>query len=177
MKSCPSCQQVYTDEGPDFCLNDGALLTRTASQYNPGAAYVNQWQQSARGWQPPPQGLGHPPTQYPPYGYGQPVPSGGGVGVSKAALFTGISSAVTLGIVFLVVATNRPNPDARVFVGLLAILSLIAGLAAIILGIVSLSMASRNPAIGKAKGVVGLCLGLIPVLLLLIGIIAASRRF
>ena len=170
MKSCPSCQQVYTDSGPEYCLNDGTPLVRTASEYNPGASYGNQWQQT-----PPTQGWGgYPPSQYPPYGYG--TAPGGGSGVAKAALFTGIGSAASLAIVFLIVATNRPTSDLRVFVGLLAILSLIAGLAAIILGIVSLSMASRNPAIGKAKGVVGLCLGVIPILLMIIGLIAASSR-
>jgi hypothetical protein len=179
MKSCPSCQQVYTDEGPEFCLNDGTPLVRTFSEYNPGASYASQWQQPTQGWQPQPPGAGHPPApQYPPYGYG-PAPSGGrgGEGVSKAALFVGLGSAVNLLLVFLIVATSHPSRDARMFVGLLAILSLISGLAAIILGIVSLSMASRNPANGKAKGIVGLCLGAIPVLLMLIGIIAASRRF
>ena len=169
MKSCPTCQQVYTDEGPEYCLNDGTVLVVTPSQYNPGAAYSNQWQPQA------PPGWGNPPTQYPPYGY-VPASSNGGSGVSKAALFTGIGSAMSLLIVFLIMATNRPSSDLRAVVGLIAILSLIAGLAAIILGIVSLSMASRNPAIGKAKGIVGLCLGAIPVILMFIGIIAASSR-
>lgn len=177
MKSCPSCQQVYTDEGPDFCLNDGTPLVRTSSAYNPGASYSSQWQQPTQGWQPQPlpQGWGQPPAQYPPYGY-VPTPGGGsGNGISKAALFVGISSAVSLLIIFLIVA-SRPSRDARIFVGLLAILSLISGVTAIILGIVSLSMASRNPAIGKARGIIGLCLGAIPVILMLIGFIAASSR-
>jgi hypothetical protein len=171
MKSCPTCQQVYTDEGPEYCLNDGTPLVKKPSEYNPGAAYSNQWQpQAPQGWG------GYPPTQYPPYGYA-PAPSGGS-GVAKAALITGIASVASLATVFLIVATNRPTSDLKVFVGLLGILSLISGLAAVILGIVSLSMASRNPAIGKAKGVVGLCLGAIPLILMFIGLISASgRRF
>src|ERR1041384_3790688 len=104
MKSCPSCQQVYTDSGPDYCLNDGALLVRTPSEYNPGAAYSNQWQPQA-----PPGWGGYPQAPYPPQGYGPPVPSGGG-GVAKAALITGIGSTACLAIVFLIVATSRATP-------------------------------------------------------------------
>src|SRR4051812_45954771 len=107
MKNCPSCQQVYTDEGPDYCLNDGTPLVRTPSQYNPGASSGYQWQQPAPGWPPPPQGLGYPPAQYPPYGYG-PAPSGGG-GVSKAALITGIASAAALATLFLIMTTSHPT--------------------------------------------------------------------
>lgn len=172
MKNCPSCQQVYTDDGPDYCLNDGTPLLRATAQYNPGAAYSNQWQPQA------PPGWGNQPSQYPPYGYGPAAPgSSGGGGIAKAALITGIGSVGSLAIVFLI-AVSRPSSDIRAFIGILAILSLIAGLTAVILGIVSLSMASRNPAISKAKGVVGLCLGALPLILMLIGIIGAtSRRF
>jgi hypothetical protein len=170
MKSCPSCQQVYTDDGPDYCLNDGTPLVKTVSQYNPGAAYSNQWQPQA------PPGWGNQPSQYPPYGYGATPPVSGGGGIAKAALFTGIGSAAALAIIILIMATSHASYELRAFVGILGILSLIAGLVAIILGIVSLSMASKNPAISKAKGVIGLCLGAIPLILMLIGIIAASSR-
>src|ERR1043165_4477216 len=128
MKSCSSCQQVYTDDGPEYCLNDGTPLVRTTSQYNPGAAYSNQWQPQA------PPGWGNQPAQYQPYGYGPtpPVSSGGG-GIAKAALITGIGSASALSIIFVIMATSRASYELRVVVGLLAILSLIAGLVAIIL--------------------------------------------
>jgi len=176
MKSCPTCQQVYTDEGPDYCLNDGTPLAKTASGYNPGAAYAGQWQQPSPGWQPPPQGLGYPPpSPYPPQAYGQ--AGGGGAGLSKAALFTGLGSFATLLIVFLIAATGSRTRDTAAFAGIIFLLSLIAGLTAIVLGIVSLSMAGRNPAVGKAKGVIGLCLGVIPLLFLLFSLVAAGRRF
>lgn len=176
MKNCPSCQQVYTDDGPEYCLNDGTPLVRSPSAYNPGAAYGSQWQQPTQGWQPPPQGRGYqPPAPYPPYSY-PPAPSGGGGGVATASLITGIGSIMTMGIVFLIVATNRPTREAQAFVGLIGILSILTGLAAIILGIVALSMSSRNPAISKAKGIIGLCLGALPVVIIIIGIIAAVSR-
>ena len=174
MKSCPSCQQVYTDEGPDYCLNDGTLLVKSASAYNPGAAYAGQWQQPAQGWQPPPQGFGYPPpAQYPPYGQS----GAGGAGLSKAALFTGLGSFATLLIVFLIGATASRTRDTAAFAGIIFLLSLIAGLTAIVLGIVSLSMAGRNPAVGKARGVIGLVLGVIPIILLLLSLMFAGRRF
>jgi hypothetical protein len=63
--------------------------------------------------------------------------------------------------------------------GILVLLSFIVGITALILGIVAASMSSRNPNISKAKAIVGLCLGTIPLLLLIIGLIAGSpfRRF
>jgi hypothetical protein len=63
--------------------------------------------------------------------------------------------------------------------GILVLLSFIVGLTALILGIIAASMSSRNPNISKAKAIVGLCLGAIPLLLLIIGLIGgnAFRRF
>jgi hypothetical protein len=52
---------------------------------------------------------------------------------------------------------------------------LISGLTALILGIVAISMANRNPSVSKAKGIVGLCLGAIPLLLMLIGLLGRMR--
>jgi putative Mn2+ efflux pump MntP len=63
--------------------------------------------------------------------------------------------------------------------GILILLSFLVGLTALILGIVATSMSNRNPAISKAKAIVGLCFGALPLLLMLIGLIAGSpfRRF
>jgi hypothetical protein len=176
MKSCPQCQQVYTDEGPEFCLNDGTPLVRTPSEYNPGAAYGSGWQQPTQAWQPPPQPWGYQPPQYPPFGSGPGV-ARGGEGLSRAALITGLGSIATFLMVFLIVGTSGASRDAKAFAGIIFILSIIAGLTAIILGIVSISMANRNPAAGKAKGIIGICLGALPLIFLFIALIAAGRRF
>ncbi|HEY0426535.1 MAG TPA: hypothetical protein VGC76_01890 [Pyrinomonadaceae bacterium] len=44
MKICPKCQQTYTDENLNFCLNDGAVLTQTGGSANtlPETVFVNQ---------------------------------------------------------------------------------------------------------------------------------------
>jgi hypothetical protein len=45
MKICPKCQQTYTDENLNFCLNDGAVLTQSGTANNdalPETVFVNQ---------------------------------------------------------------------------------------------------------------------------------------
>lgn len=172
MKSCPSCHQVYPDDGPDYCTNDGSPLARSDSQYNPAPTQGGQWQP------PPPQGYGYPPAggYAPPYGYPQ-RSRGAGRGVSKAALFTGIGSGVMLLLAIIVIASSRPSRDALAIVGILGLLMLLSSIAAIVLGIIALSMASRDSGVSKASAIVGLCLGVLPLLLWLVGIASAGRRF
>jgi hypothetical protein len=186
MKSCPSCQQVYPNDGPQFCTNDGTPLVSSseygadASGYRwqtPGGQPPQQRQQ--QNWQPPPPpGWGYyPPGQYSPPGYGMPYPPAqGGEGLASAALFTGIGTvgSLILGIVIMYAGAGSFNIGMAQFGAILVFLSLIAGLTALILGIVTISMSNRNPAISKAKGIVGLCLGVIPLLLMIIGLIARA---
>ncbi len=191
MKSCPSCQQVYPNDGPAFCTNDGTPLVASASDESSGSSGY-AWQTPSgqfappppSGWQPPPPNWVYQqpgqfaPGQYPPYGYQMPHTQGaGGEGLASAALFTGVGTiaALILGIIIMVIAANSFNLGMVQFGGILVFLSLISGLTALILGIVSVSMSNRNPAISKAKGIVGLCLGAIPLLLVIIGLIARTR--
>ncbi|MDT4966744.1 MAG: hypothetical protein QOJ64_1481 [Acidobacteriota bacterium] len=205
MNSCPTCQQVYPD-GLEICPNDGSRLTNPTQAYNPGQAdYRFQtpsdqgrqmppaWQAPAPTWGPyqpgqyPPAQYGqgqYPPGQYPPYGYANPyAPTAGGEGIASAALWTGISTIGTLLLGFLLIAVAAssfpPNTGLAGTGGILIFLSFIVGLTALILGIVAASMSSRNPAISKPKAIVGLCLGTVPLLLLIIVLIAGSpfRRF
>jgi hypothetical protein len=186
MKSCPSCQQVYPSDGPSFCTNDGTPLVSSPSDRVPGSSGHawqtpgGQYQQSpSSGWQPPPPGWGQPPGQYSPYYQVPYPPASGGEGLASAALFTGIGTiaALVLGVALMVSAgSSFPRNDGLLGVGaVLVLLSLVAGLTALILGIVAVSMSNRNPAISKAKGIVGLCLGSIPVLLMIVGLIARIR--
>jgi hypothetical protein len=165
MKSCPSCQQVYPDNGPDYCTNDGTPLVRSTSDY--GGGPTAQWQQ-------PPPGYGYTPggSYPPPYGYAP--TSAGGEGIAKASMILGICSTAMVLVMILIAAGVRRSYNTSAVAGLLFIVALLAGLTAIILGIVALSMASRNPLISKAQGIVGLCLGAVPLLLLFIGILGAA---
>lgn len=190
MKSCPACQQVYPD-GLEICPNDGTRLMNPTQAYNPGPsdyrfqAPSDQGPQMPPGWQPPPPGWNpYQQGQYPPYGYAPPYPqSAGGEGLASAALWTGIATMGSLLLGFLVIAvglnTYPRNRDLAGMGGILVFISFIVGLTALILGIVAASMSNRNPAISKAKAVVGLCLGAVPLLILFIGLIAGSsfRRF
>ncbi len=44
MKICPRCQKTYSDEGLNFCLDDGTILTQSATvdQSLPATIFLNQ---------------------------------------------------------------------------------------------------------------------------------------
>jgi hypothetical protein len=192
MKTCPSCQQVYPNDAPDFCTNDGTPLVSSASESDSGSSGY-AWQTSGTqpspppspNWQPPPPNWGYgqpgqyaPPGQYIPHGYQMPyAQTTGGGGLATAALFTGIGTlaALVLGLIIMFAAFRSFNLSMYQLGAILVFLSLISGLTALILGIVAVSMSNRNPAISKAKGIVGICLGAIPLLLMIIGLIARAR--
>ena len=52
---------------------------------------------------------------------------------------------------------------------------LFAGAASIVFGIVALVMSGKNPALSKAKSIIGMVLGIIPLVLFLIGM--ANRGY
>lgn len=195
MKSCPTCQQLYSD-ALEVCPNDGATLMNSSLGYTPGSSGSYKWQsgqaQGSYYQQQPPPGYGYypPPGMYPPpYGAGYPPQQGGG-GLATAALWTGISTAACIAFGYLLIFVGASSmrssyydggypryygpPPSMVFGGILIFLSFIVGLTALILGIVAASMSSRNPNISKAKAIVGLCLGAIPYLLLIIGLVAGA---
>lgn len=191
MKRCPTCQQTYPDYGPDLCPNDRTPLISDAQpqqQYYAGGQQAPPFapqgnQPPAPQWPPPGQNWGGgyqqpQPGQYPPPPYGAPyAPAGGSKALSTGAFLSGLGAFIILVIiiVFYVLARN----GALEFSTLLTIarilqplswLMLIAGVASIVLGIISLVTAGRNPAASKAKAIVGMCLGVIPLLLFLIGL-------
>ncbi|MDT5121564.1 MAG: hypothetical protein QOC96_1046 [Acidobacteriota bacterium] len=50
-------------------------------------------------------------------------------------------------------------------IGIPALAGLVLGGVAIILGIITLALANKNPALSKAQGAIGLVLGAIPIIL------------
>lgn len=163
MKRCPTCQQTYPDTAPDICPNDGTQLYSDAGQ----------WQQAPPqgGYYPPPPGqYGPPPGQYPPP-YGAAAP-GGGAGLSKAALFTGIAAAGALALGFALILIGANNFDiSMIQIGaIIFLLSLVAGIGAVVLGIIVLVMSGKNPAMSKAHGIIGLVLGALPIILWIVGL-------
>ena len=159
MKRCPSCQQMFPDNAPAQCPYDGTYLVSDAP--------------------PPPYYGGGPP---PPYG-GPYAPSAAAGGLSKAALFTGIGALgpFIIAIVLAVIGYSGglgTLRDLLPIIGILGLLALLAGLTSVILGIVVLSQANRNPAMNKVHGILGIIFGAIPIILWLIGMANNSgRRF
>ncbi|MDQ3817877.1 MAG: hypothetical protein M3362_09315 [Acidobacteriota bacterium] len=197
MKRCPTCQQIYPDEAPDFCPNDGGHLvseSQQQQQYYPGGqqqpypggqqppyygAPGNQPPPPQQGgWAPPPpQGYGYQPQgQYAPYGYAP--AAGSGTGLSKAALFTGIGSigSLALGVILIRVAIGSYSYGLFRLAGLLIWLALFAGIAAVTLGVITIVNAGKNPALNKVHGIIGASLGGLTLLIWLIGL-ARARRF
>jgi hypothetical protein len=196
MKNCPSCHQSYPDDGPEFCMNDGTPLVNSEPSYYPGSSSGGQWQAGGGqtpppGWQqpPPPPNWGYPPPppgqypppppgQYPPYGY---APPSGSAGLSKAALYTGIGAlgSFILAVILVVIGANSGRSTLRDMlpvIGIIGLLALLAGLTAVVLGIVTLSMTSKNPAMNKVHGILGICFGAIPIILWFLGM-ANGRRW
>ncbi|PYS47135.1 MAG: hypothetical protein DMF68_16825 [Acidobacteria bacterium] len=194
MKRCPTCQQTFPDDAPNFCPNEGTPLVSDSQQqqyYQGGQQPYPGGQQppyygapgnppppQQGGWTPPPpQGYGYPPQgQYPPYGYAPPV--GRGTGLSKAALFTGIGSigSLALAVILVRVAISSYSYGLLQMGGLLVWLALFAAIAAVTLGVITIVNASKNPAINKIHGIIGACLGGLTLLIWLIGL-ARMRRF
>ena len=186
MKRCPTCQQTFPDHAPDVCPYDGTPVVNDAA---PGQQYYAGAQTpygtppgGAPQWQPPPPQGGYyqQPGQYPPYPppYGNPyAPRPGGGGLSKAALFTGIGAlgGFIVAILFAVIAVNSRNRDLLPVVGIFGLLSLLAGLTAVVLGIVTLSMANKNPMMNKVHGILGIVFGAIPILLWFLGFAKGGR--
>lgn len=184
MKRCPSCQQMFPDNAPDLCPYDGARLMSDAPQqpYYAGGQppYGAPGNQPPSPQWPPPPGQNWGGYQQPgqPPGYGSPyAPVGGSKALSSAAFFSGLGAFIIL--VLIIVFYSLARNGAFDFDTLLTIarilqplswLMLLAGVASIVLGVISLVMSGRNPALSKAKAIVGMCLGIIPLLLFLIGL-------
>jgi hypothetical protein len=186
MKRCPTCQRTYPDNAPDACPYDGTFVVSDASQqqqYYPGAQQQppppygapptgdpSQWQQPGGYYQQP--GGAYPPPYGNPY-----APATGGGGISKAALFTGIGAigVFALGFIMVMIAISSFNISLAQFGAIMMLLGLVGGLAAVVLGIVVIVMAGKNPAINKVHGIIGLILGIIPIIFWIIGLANSPR--
>lgn len=181
MKRCPNCQQMFPDNAPDICPYDGTQLVGDASQqqyYGGGQPPPYGTPGDPSQWQPPPGGYYQQPGYPPPYGSPY-APRAGAGGLSKAALFTGVGaiSAFVLGFIMILLGANSFNIGLIQFAAIIILLSLVAGLAAIVLGIITLAMAGKNPAMNKVHGIVAIILGAIPIIFWIIGMANYSRGY
>jgi hypothetical protein len=188
MKSCPTCQRTFPDNSPDACPYDGARLVGNAApqqQYYAGGQQAPPYgapgnQPPAPQWPPPPPAQNYGGYQQPgQYAtpYGSPYAPAGSKMLSTLAFVCGLVAFLIL-VAIIVFAVLLRNGAIEISTALsilqilqpLSWLMLAAGGASIVLGIVALVTAGKNPAISKAKAIVGMCLGAIPVILFLIGI-------
>ena len=186
MKRCPNCQQMFPDNAPAQCPYDGTYLVADAPPQQPyyGSNQPPYGQPADPSqWQPPGGGYYQQPGGYPPPPYaGQYAPRAASGGLPKAALITGIGALGTfiLAVVLAVIGYSGGYSTLRdmlPIIGILSLLALLAGLTAVILGIVTLSQASRTPGASKVHGVLGIIFGAIPLIFWMIGIVNGGRRF
>jgi len=50
MKVCPNCQQQYTDDDLNFCLNDGGILTQLTTDDAPPTMFLNKARTTNQNW-------------------------------------------------------------------------------------------------------------------------------
>jgi hypothetical protein len=127
-------------------------------------------------WQPPPMGGGYPPPPGP-SGYGATTTAAVGNELFTGALITGICSVVfpLLGIVLLATLRSTMSIGLAKLGSIFFFLTFIVGIVAICLGIVSVSLAGHDSG-RKAKGVVGLCLGILPfAVMVILALVSESR--
>ena len=172
MKVCPNCQQKYTDDNLNFCLNDGGVLTSLDDA--PPTVMMNQarvtndnWSTNqdpfAPAWQSQPMQPHQSNAPFQPAGQNLPF---------AAANYSGAGGDQTMPIVSLVL-------------GILSLLLICCyggfyfGLAAMIIGFIGMNNANKNPQAygGKGLALAGLILGgvsFIGTILLVIIAIAAQ---
>jgi hypothetical protein len=97
-------------------------------------------------------------------------------------LYTGIGSLGSFIVAVMLAVIGASSGygtlrDMLPIIGIIALLSLLAGLTAVVLGIVTLSMASKNPAMSKVHGILGICFGAIPIILWFLGLANGRRRW
>jgi hypothetical protein len=107
---------------------------------------------------------------------------GGSRALSTAAFLCGLGSFIILVLIILFYVMARNGAlDFSTLLFLARImqplswLMLLAGVASIVIGIISLVMSGKNPALSKAKAIVGMCLGAIPLMFFIIGLANMPR--
>jgi hypothetical protein len=171
MKKCPVCQQTYTDENLNFCLNDGATL-ETVRDDPPPTVFMNKARETAEtNWSNANQTnpWGNPPSTNQPNNWMSPQGSQTPSFMPPPQVSGDTSS---LAIVSLALGI------ASVVLGICCYAGIPLGGAALVTGYLAMNKSGVNSAQSNKRGVVigGMVTGaigfLISVGMLLIGIIA-----
>lgn len=164
MKQCPKCQQIYPDNAPDFCPNDGTRMMAAApqQQYAPGAGSQQPYgapPPPQQNWPPPPPQQGTPGGGYQPHAahapYAPHAAASGGLG--KAAMWSGLISLLLTVALFIIVGVAKDSDyDIDTIVKIIYMAMVAAGIIGLVLGIISLVKRGGS----KGKAIVGICTSL-----------------
>jgi hypothetical protein len=165
MKSCPKCNQNYSDENLNFCLNDGELLRQyddappTIIMDAPRVTNQTSWQQSQ--YQPPPEPLAPWQTQSP------------------------MGQNQSYGVAQMVRSPDQTLPTISLVLGILSLVMICCyggiwlGLPAAIVGFLAMRNADSDPIQygGRGLAIGGMVLGIITFLMaigfLILGIVSS----
>lgn len=194
MKRCPACNQTYADSSLKFCTNDGVTLITMASTssdlaetiFAPPPSITEEPQlppslhhSESPGWNTPPAAWNTPPTYAPPPqswqapgGWQQPSPAPQGMtpglGQTRAQAHPLAIISLIAGVLSITLGLICGGP--------------IFGITAIALGLVALTQIKGNPGKYSGKGfaiagvIIGALWALIFVLMMLLGIIGIIAR-
>lgn len=159
MKICPICNQTYTDDNLNFCLNDGGILAKQ-EENSPPTVLINQTRQTNPNW------TGYQPPTY-----------------ENQQLTQNQSWGIQGQNQFPVKGLDQTLPTISLILGILSFVlfccygGIPLGLAAVITGYIGMNNANKNPMNygGKGLAIGGLILGgitlITSILFLFLGIL------
>lgn len=148
MKKCPVCNQTYTDETLNFCLNDGGALTNINDDAPP-TVFMNRARTTNQNWNAP-EPFSPPVYQPPPFRQNQ-------------QLFANQPFISPVGMAF----QNKTLPTVSLVLGILGLVLFCCyggvplGIGALVTGYLGLNNTSQNPQMfgGRGMAVAGMILG------------------
>jgi hypothetical protein len=156
MKVCPNCNQTYTDESLNFCLNDGSTLTHLKTDEPPPTILMNSARTTSPNYADQPTNF----TNQPNFG-NAPLSDWQNQSVSpNQPSYIAPQMMATQG-------QNQTLPTISLVLGVLSLLLICCyggfpfGIAAMITGYLGMSNANKNPSQygGKGMAIAGLILG------------------
>lgn len=165
MKICPICNQTYTDENLNFCLNDGGILALQEDN-SPPTVRINQAKTTNPGW------TGYQPPTY-----------------ENQQLTQNQSWGIQGQNQFAVRGKDQTLPTISLILGILSLVlfccygGLPFGLAALITGYFGMNNANKDPIQYGGKGlaiggmVIGAIMFFLTILLFFLGILGNLLKF
>lgn len=155
MKSCPICNETYTDETLNFCLNDGGILTAMKDD-SPPTVFMDQSRSTNPNWS----------------GYQPPTYQNQQITQQQSYGMMGQSNLQSKGL-------DQTLPTISLILGILSLVLICCyggfylGIPAVIIGFIGMNNAKNNPEKygGKGLAIGGLVTGTVSLIMIILFII------